>query len=104
MPRQQKAAAAVELIRDTTNELIKKCKAMVDEEEVSSPNALQLVTKYIVRRVKKHAIYLHTIVWLLCRRIHELRCAAGSSDSLQLPMALADLASLPVPSAFAMHH
>eukprot|EP00878_Enallax_costatus_P024806 GHUV01026495.1.p1 GENE.GHUV01026495.1~~GHUV01026495.1.p1 ORF type:complete len:533 (+),score=153.01 GHUV01026495.1:330-1928(+) len=34
IPRQRKALAAVELIRDTTNMLIKKCKEMVDEEEM----------------------------------------------------------------------
>ena len=34
IPRQRKALEAVELIRDTTTSLIKKCKAMVDEEEM----------------------------------------------------------------------
>lgn len=38
VPRQQKAQAAVDLIRKTTTELIDKCKAMVDaEEQVPSP-------------------------------------------------------------------
>ncbi|MEW5299434.1 MAG: hypothetical protein WDW36_002452 [Sanguina aurantia] len=36
VPRQRKALAAVEIIRDTTTMLIRKCKAMVDEEEMSS--------------------------------------------------------------------
>ncbi|MEW5312950.1 MAG: hypothetical protein WDW38_004547 [Sanguina aurantia] len=36
VPRQQKALAAVEIIRDTTTMLIRKCKAMVDEEEMNS--------------------------------------------------------------------
>lgn len=33
IPRQQKAQAAVQLIRQTTTDLIDKCKAMVDAEE-----------------------------------------------------------------------
>jgi len=33
VPRQQKAAAAVALIRQTTSELIAKCRSMVDAEE-----------------------------------------------------------------------
>lgn len=33
IPRQQKAAAAVALIRETTSGLIEKCKAMVDADE-----------------------------------------------------------------------
>lgn len=33
IPRQQKAQAAVKLIRQTTTDLINKCKAMVDAEE-----------------------------------------------------------------------
>ena len=33
IPRQQKAQAAVQLIRQTTTDLINKCKAMVDAEE-----------------------------------------------------------------------
>lgn len=36
VPRQRKAAAAVDLIRQTTEELIAKCKAMVDAEEAAS--------------------------------------------------------------------
>lgn len=41
IPRQQKAQAAVALIRQTTTELIDKCKAMVDsEEEVCTPSGL----------------------------------------------------------------
>ncbi|KAF8061059.1 CYP97C1 [Scenedesmus sp. PABB004] len=39
IPRQRKALAAVELIRDTTNALIKQCKAMVDEEEMAAAAA-----------------------------------------------------------------
>ena len=36
IPRQQKALAAVDLIRRTTEELIAKCKAMVDAEEAAA--------------------------------------------------------------------
>lgn len=36
VPRQRKALAAVELIRQTTNALIKQCKEMVDEEEMQA--------------------------------------------------------------------
>ncbi len=36
VPRQQKALAAVELIRQTTSDLIRKCKEMVDEEEMEA--------------------------------------------------------------------
>lgn len=39
VPRQRKAAEAVELIRRTTNDLIKKCKEMVDEEEMAAASA-----------------------------------------------------------------
>jgi carotene epsilon-monooxygenase len=39
VPRQRKALAAVELIRDTTNKLIKQCKEMVDEEEMAAASA-----------------------------------------------------------------
>lgn len=39
IPRQRKALAAVELIRTTTNDLIKKCKEMVDEEEMAAAAA-----------------------------------------------------------------
>eukprot|EP00879_Flechtneria_rotunda_P011656 GHRR01012176.1.p1 GENE.GHRR01012176.1~~GHRR01012176.1.p1 ORF type:complete len:495 (+),score=137.58 GHRR01012176.1:121-1605(+) len=39
IPRQRKALAAVKLIRDTTNKLIKKCKEMVDEEEMQTAAA-----------------------------------------------------------------
>ena len=39
VPRQQKALAAVELIRKTTQDLIKKCKEMVDEEEMAAAAA-----------------------------------------------------------------
>jgi carotene epsilon-monooxygenase len=39
VPRQQKALAAVELIRKTTSDLIKKCKEMVDEEEMAAAAA-----------------------------------------------------------------
>lgn len=39
VPRQQKALAAVDLIRRTTSDLIKKCKAMVDEEEMDAAAA-----------------------------------------------------------------
>lgn len=39
VPRQQKALAAVELIRATTTDLIRKCKAMVDEEEMNAAAA-----------------------------------------------------------------
>lgn len=39
LPRQRKALAAVELIRETTNMLIKQCKAMVDEEEMRAASA-----------------------------------------------------------------
>lgn len=40
IPRQQKAQAAVALIRQTTTELINKCRALVDsEEQVCSPGA-----------------------------------------------------------------
>jgi carotene epsilon-monooxygenase len=39
VPRQRKALAAVELIRDTTNRLIKQCKEMVDEEEMAAASA-----------------------------------------------------------------
>lgn len=38
-PRQRKALAAVDLIRDTTSELIKQCKEMVDEEEMRAADA-----------------------------------------------------------------
>ena len=41
IPRQRKAQAAVALIQQTTEELIAKCKAMVDaEEQVRPPAAL----------------------------------------------------------------
>lgn len=33
LPRQKKALEAVDLIRQTTEELVAKCKAMVDAEE-----------------------------------------------------------------------
>ncbi len=36
VPRQRKASAAVELIRQTTTDLIRKCKEMVDEEEMAA--------------------------------------------------------------------
>jgi carotene epsilon-monooxygenase len=36
IPRQRKAVEAVELIRTTTNDLIKKCKEMVDDEEMAA--------------------------------------------------------------------
>ncbi|KIZ06747.1 hypothetical protein MNEG_1212 [Monoraphidium neglectum] len=39
IPRQRKALAAVEVIRDTTNKLIKQCKEMVDEEEMQAAAA-----------------------------------------------------------------
>jgi len=39
VPRQRKAAAAVELIRTTTNDLIRQCKEMVDEEEMAAASA-----------------------------------------------------------------
>uniref|UniRef100_A0A7R9V835 Cytochrome P450 n=1 Tax=Chlamydomonas euryale TaxID=1486919 RepID=A0A7R9V835_9CHLO len=39
VPRQQKALAAVELIRQTTTDLIRKCKEMVDEEEMAAATA-----------------------------------------------------------------
>jgi hypothetical protein len=39
IPRQRKALAAVDLIRQTTNDLIKKCKEMVDEEEMAAAAA-----------------------------------------------------------------
>ncbi|KAG2485381.1 hypothetical protein HYH03_015869 [Edaphochlamys debaryana] len=39
VPRQRKAYEAVELIRQTTNDLIRKCKEMVDEEEVRAASA-----------------------------------------------------------------
>ena len=39
VPRQRKAMAAVELIRKTTNDLIRQCKAMVDEEEMRAASA-----------------------------------------------------------------
>lgn len=39
IPRQRKALAAVELIRQTTNDLIRKCKEMVDEEEMNAAAA-----------------------------------------------------------------
>ena len=39
LPRQRKALAAVDLIRRTTEELIARCKAMVDEEEVAAAAA-----------------------------------------------------------------
>ncbi|KAG2431593.1 hypothetical protein HYH02_013286 [Chlamydomonas schloesseri] len=39
IPRQRKALEAVELIRKTTNDLIKKCKEMVDEEEMRAASA-----------------------------------------------------------------
>ena len=39
IPRQQKALAAVELIRDTTTQLIRKCKEMVDDEEMAAAAA-----------------------------------------------------------------
>lgn len=34
-PRQQKAAAAVQVIRECTEDLIRKCKDMVDQEEMA---------------------------------------------------------------------
>ena len=37
IPRQRKALQAVSLIRQTTEELIAKCKQMVDAEEQASP-------------------------------------------------------------------
>lgn len=37
--RQRKALAAVQLIRDTTTDLIRKCKEMVDEEEMRAASA-----------------------------------------------------------------
>ncbi len=37
VPRQQKAQAAVDLIRATTTDLINQCKAMVDAEEEVMP-------------------------------------------------------------------
>ena len=37
VPRHRKAQAAVELIRQTTTDLINKCKAMVDAEEEVNP-------------------------------------------------------------------
>lgn len=40
IPRQKKAQAAVKLIRDTTTDLINKCKAMVDAEEQVSDERL----------------------------------------------------------------
>ncbi|KXZ43836.1 hypothetical protein GPECTOR_79g115 [Gonium pectorale] len=39
IPRQRKALEAVELIRQTTNDLIRKCKEMVDEEEIRAASA-----------------------------------------------------------------
>ncbi|GIL60700.1 hypothetical protein Vafri_15234, partial [Volvox africanus] len=39
IPRQRKALQAVELIRQTTNDLIRKCKEMVDEEELRAAAA-----------------------------------------------------------------
>jgi carotene epsilon-monooxygenase len=39
VPRQRKAMAAVELIRATTNDLIRQCKEMVDEEEMAAASA-----------------------------------------------------------------
>ncbi|KAG2445383.1 hypothetical protein HXX76_000005 [Chlamydomonas incerta] len=39
IPRQRKALEAVELIRKTTNDLIKQCKEMVDEEEMRAASA-----------------------------------------------------------------
>ncbi|GFR43972.1 hypothetical protein Agub_g5116 [Astrephomene gubernaculifera] len=39
IPRQRKALEAVELIRRTTNDLIRKCKEMVDEEERRAASA-----------------------------------------------------------------
>ncbi|GAX74682.1 hypothetical protein CEUSTIGMA_g2130.t1 [Chlamydomonas eustigma] len=39
VPRQQKALAAVDLIRQTTSDLIRKCKEMVDEEEMAAAEA-----------------------------------------------------------------
>ncbi|KAG1673016.1 hypothetical protein FOA52_005946 [Chlamydomonas sp. UWO 241] len=39
VPRQQKALAAVELIRNTTSDLIRKCKSMVDDEEIAASAA-----------------------------------------------------------------
>lgn len=39
IPRQRKAAEAVELIRETTEQLIAKCRAMVDAEEQVRPSA-----------------------------------------------------------------
>ena len=38
IPRQRKAAEAVELIRETTEQLIAKCRAMVDAEEQVRPS------------------------------------------------------------------
>jgi carotene epsilon-monooxygenase len=39
VPRQKKALAAVDLIRRTTTDLIRKCKEMVDEEEMAAAAA-----------------------------------------------------------------
>nr|APW83735.1 cytochrome P450 carotenoid hydroxylase 97C [Dunaliella salina]APW83739.1 cytochrome P450 carotenoid hydroxylase 97C [Dunaliella salina] len=39
VPRQRKAQEAVALIRQTTNDLIRKCKEMVDEEEMAAASA-----------------------------------------------------------------
>eukprot|EP00798_Chlamydomonas_sp_ICE-L_P030409 gene30409-35414_t len=38
-PRQRKAAEAVEIIQKTTSDLIRKCKAMVDDEEMEAASA-----------------------------------------------------------------
>lgn len=44
VPRQRAAAEAVDLIRATTEELIKKCKEMVDEEEKAAAEAAAAVS------------------------------------------------------------
>ena len=52
IPRQRKALQAVSLIRQTTEELIAKCKQMVDAEEQASPASCSSSTACVTCIVK----------------------------------------------------
>jgi HEAT repeat protein len=61
--RQRKAAAAVALIRDTTERLIAQCREMVDDEEQARRRQ-----SWLVRRAAGHASYRFGLAAVADRR------------------------------------
>lgn len=79
IPRQRKALAAVELIRQTTNDLIKKCKEMVDEEEMAAAAAASAAGGEYLNKGEQPRRWLEStaIDWLVGNRLDQCAAALG---------------------------